>query len=66
MKEGYAAKFHKLPDRIAAIVGKTFAVRGDAWTLSDDEALCRIVDELNELDERLIEQHSKKRLRRRA
>ena len=66
----YATKLAKLPDRIAAVVGKTYAVMGDAaWDedrhLADNEALAMIVDLLEELDETIIERNKNKRLARR-
>jgi hypothetical protein len=64
--EEYAVKAAKLPDRIAAIVAKTYAVQGDAAQLADDEALMMIRDLLDELDETLIERNKNKRLARRA
>lgn len=57
-----AADFLKFPERIAAIVGKTYAVMGDDWKLSDDEALTRIRDLLDALDDTLIVRNKKKRL----
>ncbi len=54
----------KLPERIAAILGKTYAVMGDEAKMADDEALTRIRDLLEELDETLIERNKKKRLSR--
>lgn len=62
--EAQSAKLIKLPERIATIVGKTYAVRGDDFELSDDAALTRIRDLLEELDETLIERNKKKRLSR--
>lgn len=61
----YAAKVTKLPDRIAAIIGKTYAEMQDAATLADDEALMMIRDLLLEIDDTLIERNKKKRLSRR-
>lgn len=61
----YALKVMKLPDRIAAIIGKTYAEMGDAATVADDEALMRIRDQLLELDETLIARNKHKRLSRR-
>lgn len=63
--EEYAVKIAKLPDRIAAIIGKTYAEQGDASVLADDEALMKIRDLLNELDETLIPRNKNKRLSRR-
>jgi len=60
----YAARVAKLPDRIAAIISKTYAEMGEAFTLSDDEANMMIRDLLNELDETLIPRNKKKRLSR--
>lgn len=61
----YAIKVAKLPDRIAAIVGKTYAEQGDTAPLADDEALMQIRDLLNELDETLIPRNKNKKLSRR-
>ena len=58
------ANYLKFPERVAAIVGKTYAVRGDDFKLSDDEALTRIRDLLEELDERIIVRNKNKRLSR--
>ena len=62
--EQYAARLGKLPDRIAAIVGKTFAVLGDGYQLADDEALMMIRDELEALDETVITRNQNKKLAR--
>ena len=59
-----ALDYMKFPERIAAIVGKTYAVMGDDFKLSDDEALTRIRDLLDELDDSLVERNKKKRLSR--
>ena len=61
----YAVKAVKLADRIAAVVGKTYAEMGDAAQLADDEAIMRIRDYLLELDETVIERNKNKRLARR-
>ena len=58
----YATKLAKLPDRIAAIVGKTYAENGDSATIADDEALMRIRDLLVELDPTLIQRNKNKKL----
>ncbi len=63
--EEYAGRLAKLPDRIASIVGKTYAVEGDSAALADDEALERIRDLLEELDATLIDRNKGKRLARR-
>jgi len=62
----YALRLAKLPDRIAAIVAKTVAVKGDAFELEDDQALIDILDELNRLDDTLIDRNKNKRLARRS
>jgi hypothetical protein len=54
----------KLPERIAAIVGKTYVVMGDDAKLEDDVALMRIRDLLDQLDPKLIERNKNKRLSR--
>lgn len=59
-----AADYLKFPERVAAIVGKTYAVRGDDFKLSDDEALTRIRDLLDELDDQIIARNKQKRLSR--
>ena len=61
----YAAQLQRLPDRIAAIVAKTAAVKGDAWEMDDFEALVRIQDLINALDHTLIERNANKKLTRR-
>lgn len=58
----YANSLTALPDKIAAILGKTYAVRGDDCTMADDEALTRIRDLLVDIDEKIIERNKKKRL----
>lgn len=63
--EEQAVKLAKGYDRIAAVVAKTYAVQGDAALsggLSDDEALVRIMDILNDIDPTLIERNAKKKL----
>lgn len=60
----FAAKLAKLPDRIAAIVGKTFTVQGDGASVADDEALSMIRDLLEEVDDQIIERNKDKRLAR--
>lgn len=54
----------KFPERIAAILGKTYLVRGDDFKLSDDEALARIRDLLEEMDPNIIDRNKNKRLSR--
>jgi hypothetical protein len=59
----YASALTTLPDKIAAIIGKTYLVRGDdPKTMPDDEAITRIRNLLEELDERIIERNKNKRL----
>jgi hypothetical protein len=62
MPEEYAVKLKKFPERVAAIVAKTYAELGDSAQISDDEAVSRIRDLLNELDENIIERNRKKKL----
>ncbi len=57
-----AKDFLQFPERVAAIVGKTYAVMGDDFKMADDEALARIRDLLDELDDKLIARNKKKRL----
>lgn len=57
-----AVSLVKFPERVAAIVGKTYPVCGDDFKLSDDEALCRIRDLLDELDDTIIARNKNKRL----
>jgi hypothetical protein len=66
MPEEFAVRLAKLPDRIAAIVGKTYSEKGDSAELADDTAVGMIRDLLNELDDRLIPRNKKKRLSKRA
>jgi hypothetical protein len=54
----------RFPERVAAILGKTYAVMGDDFKLADDEALTRIRDLLEELDPTLIDRNKRKRLSR--
>jgi len=62
----YATKLAKLPDRIAAIVGKTFTVQGDEASMADDQALSMIRDLVEELDDQVIERNKNKKLNRNA
>ena len=62
--EKQAVALAKLPGKIAAIVGKTYSIRGDDATLPDDEAIMRIRDLLDEIDPTLIERNKNKRLSR--
>lgn len=64
--EQYARWLTKLPDRIAAVVGKTYAVMGDGFEVADDQAVMMIRDLLDEGDETLIERNKHKRLARRT
>jgi hypothetical protein len=64
MPEEYAVRLAKLPERMAAIVGKTYRVQGDSAPLADDTAVSMICDLLDELDETLIERNKDKRLSR--
>jgi hypothetical protein len=60
----YATILAKLPHRIAAVLAKSVAVKGDAFELDDAEALVMILDIINELDPTLIERNANKRLAR--
>lgn len=63
----YAAWLQKFPDRVAAIVAKTYAEMGDdafAHGVPDDVALVMIRDLLNEGDDTLISRNANKRLAR--
>lgn len=67
MPEQHAIALAKLPERVAAIVGKTFSVIGsDAFDrgLADDQAIAMIKDLLDELDEGIIERNQNKSLAR--
>lgn len=57
-----ATKLAKLPDRIAAILSKTVAHKGDAFELDDAEALMQILDLINDYDPTLVERMAKKKL----
>lgn len=60
----YATKVAKFPDRVAAIISKTYAVMGDGAQIADDQANMMIRDLCDELDETLIERNKNKRLSR--
>ena len=60
----HSVQLLKFPERVAAILGKTYAVRGDDFKLSDDEALTRIRDLCDEMDDALIARNKDKRLSR--
>ena len=67
MAEEHAISVGKFPERVAAVVGKTFLVMGaDAFTkgLTDDEAIALIKDLLQEVDPSLIERNKNKSLSR--
>lgn len=64
LPEELAVLMRKFPDRVAAIIGKTFAVMGDSAQLTDDEAISRIRDLLLDLDEGIIDRNKHKRLNR--
>jgi len=65
MAEEYAVRLAKFPDRVSAIVGKTFAECGDDHTITDDDALSLIRDLILDLDPSLIERNKRKKLVRR-
>lgn len=53
-------KMLRLPGRIAAIVRQTYAVLGDDFKISDDIALSKIRDLLEELDPEIIHKRKKR------
>jgi len=62
MVEEKTEQIIKLADRVATIVGKTFAVLGDDTEISDDQALVRIRDLLEVIDPEIIHRNKNKRL----
>ena len=62
MPEELAIKMRRLPERIAAVVGKTFAIQGDEAPLADEEAINRILGLLYEIDPQLVDRNKDKRL----
>ena|SRR2546423_7073024 len=62
--EQYARKYLNALDRIAAIIANTYAEKGDAFTVADDEGLGMIRDALLDVDDTLIERNKNKRLSR--
>lgn len=62
-----AVKLRRLPDRVAAIVAKTWCCQGDAAPMNDDEALGRIKDILMEDfgGQAIIDRNKEKKLARR-
>lgn len=54
-------KRYRFPDKVAAIVSKTYAECGDGATLSDDIALIKIRDLLLDLDEGIIDRNKRKK-----
>lgn len=65
LAEEHAVRLAKLPERIAAIVGKTYSECGDAFEVEDDTAIGMIRDLLLEIDPELINRNKKKKLARR-
>lgn len=63
MVDDLTKKILKLPDQVARIVARTYAVCGDDFKLSDEEALIRIRDLLEAIDPEIINRAKKKRLR---
>jgi hypothetical protein len=59
-----ATDIAKLPERIAAILAKTVAFRGDAFEVDDAEALVKIMDLINGYDPTMIERMAEKKLAR--
>ncbi len=64
-KRSDAEAFLKFPEKVATILGNTYSVRGDDAPIADDEALARIRDLLDELDEQLIVKLKNKKLPKR-
>lgn len=63
--EQQSVKLIKFPERVAAIIGKTYSIRGDdPKVIPDDEAIMRIRDLLDALDNTVIERNKNKRLSR--
>ncbi len=63
--EKQAVALAKLPSKVATIIGKTYTIRGDdPNVIPDDEAIMRIRDLLDEIDDTLIERNKNKRLSR--
>lgn len=50
----YATKLAKIVDRFAAVLCETAAVKGDAFTVDDLEALITLMDIVNEIDDTAI------------
>jgi hypothetical protein len=50
---------YRFPEKVAAIIAKTYAECGDGAVLSDDIALMRIKDLLLELDEGIIRRNTR-------
>lgn len=51
---------YKFPDKVAAIIAKTYAERGDGALITDDVALRKIRDLLLDLDESIIRRNTRK------
>ena len=63
--EQQSVKLIKFPERVAAVIGKTYSIRGDdPKVIPDDEAIMRIRDLLDELDDTVVERNKNKRLSR--
>jgi hypothetical protein len=65
--EERAVALSRFPERVAAVVGKTFSVMGaDAFDrgLADDQAIAMIKHLLDEIDPNLIERNKNKSLSR--
>ncbi len=63
--EQQSAKLLRFPERVAAIISKTYSIRGDdPKVIPDDEAIMRIRDLLDGLDDTVIERNKNKRLSR--
>ena len=62
--EDQTTRERRLPERIAAVIGKTHALQGDNFTLIDDDAINRIVDLLEETHPGIVDRNKDKRLPR--
>lgn len=61
MIEDMTREILKLPDRIARILTKTFAVAGDSAELEDDQALMQIRDLIEAIDPDILTRRQKKK-----
>lgn len=62
MVDDMTRKLLKLPDQIAAVLGKTYVIRGDDFLLSDDVVLLEMKEILKSIDPDIIERNKDKRV----